>query len=394
MVSAPIERPASTVTEAPPKAARLFFVDNIRVFLTILVILHHLVVIYAGTGSWLYNEGRQDMLTEGLGGWFCAVNQAYFMGLFLLISAYFVPGSYDRKGPWRFLKDRLVRLGIPLVVYAWVIRPLFLWAAYTLRGELSESLWQFYRARYFDYEWIGGGPLWFIETLLIFSLVYALWRLVVGPRQALPPKASAFPSRGAIALFALLVGVVSFAIRQRFSVGYAYQRLNLQFPFFAQYIAMFIVGLIAYRRNWLLGLPEAEGKFWLRCTIVLILLFPVLAFAGGIMESDEPFGGGPHWQAFAYATWEQFLCVAMSITLIYLFRRYWDRQGQVAGWASRNAYTAYLIHEPVITSLAWLAAGVAMYPMLKIAVAAVVMVPLTFALSALIRKIPGTEKVL
>ena len=87
---------------------RLLFVDDIRVFLTILVLLHHLMIIYAGTGNWFYTEGMQDAskamqsdVTEALGGWFCAVNQAYFMGLFLLISAYFVPGSYDRKGAGR-----------------------------------------------------------------------------------------------------------------------------------------------------------------------------------------------------------------------------------------------------------------------------------------------------
>jgi len=92
-------------------------------FLTILVLLHHLMIIYAGTGNWFYTEGMQDAskamqsdVTEALGGWFCAVNQAYFMGLFLLISAYFVPGSYDRKGTGRFLKDRLIRLGIPLAL--------------------------------------------------------------------------------------------------------------------------------------------------------------------------------------------------------------------------------------------------------------------------------------
>ncbi|MFN2241040.1 MAG: hypothetical protein ACK2U2_02050, partial [Anaerolineae bacterium] len=33
------------------RAGRLTFVDNIRVLLTILVILHHLVIIYAGTGG-------------------------------------------------------------------------------------------------------------------------------------------------------------------------------------------------------------------------------------------------------------------------------------------------------------------------------------------------------
>jgi hypothetical protein len=68
-------------------AARLLFVDNIRVFLTILVIVHHLMIVYAGTGDFTYVEGRQDMVSMALGGWFCAINQSYFMGLFLLISA-------------------------------------------------------------------------------------------------------------------------------------------------------------------------------------------------------------------------------------------------------------------------------------------------------------------
>ena len=63
-------------------------------------------------------------ITSVIGGWFCAVNQAYFMSLFLLISAYFVPGSYDRKGAGHFVKDRLIRLGIPLIIYSWIISPL------------------------------------------------------------------------------------------------------------------------------------------------------------------------------------------------------------------------------------------------------------------------------
>ncbi len=71
--------------------------------------------------------------------------------------------------------------------------------------------------------------------------------------------------------------------------------LNLQFPFFAQYIALFIVGLIAYRCNWMLSLPEATGKLWLRTAIVLILLFVPLALAGAVMESDWSFSGGFTW---------------------------------------------------------------------------------------------------
>lgn len=107
----------STGAGAQPKSSvRLLYIDNIRVFLTILVLFFHVMIIYAETGSWLYTEGRQDEITSLIGAWFIAVTQAYFMGLFLFISAYFVPGSYDRKGAGRFLKDRLIRLGIPLVI--------------------------------------------------------------------------------------------------------------------------------------------------------------------------------------------------------------------------------------------------------------------------------------
>jgi len=85
--------------EARPKVTtRLLFVDNLRIFLTVLVILHHLMNIYAASGGWIYQEGRQDLLTGLLGKWFTVVNQSYFMGLFMLISAYLCLAHATEKG--------------------------------------------------------------------------------------------------------------------------------------------------------------------------------------------------------------------------------------------------------------------------------------------------------
>jgi glucan biosynthesis protein C len=84
----------------------------------------------------------------------------------------------------------------------------------------------------------------------------------------------------------------------------------------------------------------------------------------------------------------------MCITVVYLFRHSFSQRGQVADWFSRNAYTAYLIHEPLITSIVLAIASVALYPLLKFALTGLVAVPLTFLLSALIRKIPYTDRVL
>lgn len=386
----------SSGTSRPAPSTRLLYVDNIRVFLTILVVLHHLMITYAGTGSWLYPEGREDEITQAIGAWFCAANQAYFMGLFLLISAYFVPGAYDRKGAGRFLKDRLIRLGIPLAIYSWVVRPLFIY--FVVKGGregagLTFDTW-FTRLYFKVYGLIGGGPLWFIETLLIFSLVYVVWRLAATKRSAGRPAESPFPSSGAIALFALGVAAATFVVRLWFPQDTSFAPLNLQFANFAQYIALFVAGLIAYRLGWLAALPEKTGRSWLIVGALLILLFPVLAIGTGALEDNTPFKGGWHWQAFVSAAWESFVCVSMCVGAIYAFRRWANRQGNLARFLSRNAYAAYLIHEPVIVALAMVLSGVMLYPLLKFALVSLVAVPLCFALSALIRKIPGTDRVL
>jgi len=389
-------------TKAQPMSAtsqvatgtRMPFVDNIRVLLTILVLLHHLMITYAGTGGWIYKEGRQDFITDALGSWFCGVNQAYFMGLFLLISAYFVPGSYDRKGAGRFLKDRLIRLGIPLALYSWVINPLFVYAfSYQ---DLHMPFWRFFPGVYFSGgEVIGQGPLWFVEVLLIFSLVYVAWRLVFPSRPGTPTAETRFPGNGAIALFAALLGIAGFLVRLVFLMdAYTFKQLNLQLPFFAQYIALFVIGLIAYRRNWLVSLPEKMGRRWLGIAALLILLWPPLVILGGAIENDLPFKGGWHWQSLAYALWESFLCISMCIGLIYAFRRYLNSKGRIAGFLAPNAYTAYLIHAPVITFVALAVRDITIYPLFKWALVALVAIPLCFGISSLIRKLPYTERVL
>ena len=391
-----IESKAQPVIAATRSAvgSRMLFVDNIRVFLTILVILHHLMIIYAGTGNWPYMEGRQDVVVDGLGGWFCATNQAYFMGLFLLISAYFVPGSYDRKGTGRFLKDRLIRLGIPLALFSWVINPLF-WYTFSSQN-IGMPFWRYFPAEYFKSgELIGHGPLWFVEVLLIFSLVYVLWRLLTRGRPTQPAVEAHFPINGAIALFALLLGVAGFLARVAFPIdGYTFRPLNLQFGFFVQYIALFVVGLIAYRRNWLLSLPDKAGRLWLRIAVLLILLWAPMMVVNGAINDNESFKGGWNWQALLYALWESFLCISMCIGLIYAFRRTFNQRGKIAGFLVPNAYTAYIIHAPVITYLAFAMRGVMLYPLLKWALVALVAVPLCFGLSWLIRRLPYTDRVL
>jgi glucans biosynthesis protein C len=190
------------------------------------------------------------------------------------------------------------------------------------------------------------------------------------------------------------MAVATFAIRLWHPVGWSFAPLNLQFPFFVQYIALFVVGLIAYRRNWLANLADATGKRWLIAGVALILMFMPLALVGGAMESDEPFKGGLYWQAMAYALWESLVCVSMCIGLTYLFRHHWNKQGRVAKFLSPNAYTAYIVHAPIIVFTALALRNVDVYPLLKFGLAALIGLPLCFVVSNLIRKLPYADRVL
>ena len=187
---------------------RLFFVDNLRILLITLVVLHHLAITYGHSGGWYYYEGQPDDLTTILFTMFNAVNQAFFMGFFFMISGYFTPGSYDRKGTGPFLKDRFLRLGIPLLFYIIVIEPLLIYARsvilYNFEGSLWQGLAQYFKGQYLENFSLGTGPLWFIETLLIFAFIYALWRRWVKPEIPVPPQRDEkVPGNMAIAMFAL-----------------------------------------------------------------------------------------------------------------------------------------------------------------------------------------------
>jgi fucose 4-O-acetylase-like acetyltransferase len=271
---------------------RLFFIDNLRILLICLVIMVHLSITYGGSGSWYYKEGRPDELSFALLTFHNAIVQAFSMGLFFMVAGYFTPASYDRKGPRQFMRDRLLRLGIPLLCYDFIINPLL---AYLLikagvnkfDGSYRDGLIMYYSSFH-----IGTGPLWFVEALLIFAFVYVFWRLLKKLTAAPSHSNHKIPTNKSIALFSLALGLISFVVRIWLPVGWTYQPLNLQVPFFPQYICLFFVGIIAYRRNWLTGISGNQGKLWLSVAIVLIAVLPLLFVAGGGLDGDiRPFGG-------------------------------------------------------------------------------------------------------
>ncbi|MCX9082568.1 MAG: acyltransferase family protein [Candidatus Methanoperedens sp.] len=368
---------------------RLLFIDNLRILLIVLVILVHLAITYgAPVGDWYYQEVRAGMIESIIYVFFIAVSQSFFMGFFFLISGYFTPGSFDRKGARHFFKDRLLRLGIPLLFYIIFIDPLIVYVLALSEG-FTGSFLEFLGSYMGNYRGLATGPLWFVEALLIFAVIYAICRLLVKNTD----REGKIPGNTAIAIFAFILGIVTFIVRIWFPIGWYFELLHLQISFFPQYIALFIIGPIACRGNWFVQISEKTGKLWSWIAVALLILFPVLLL---LYISGDPalLAGGLSWQSFTYALWEQFIGVAIIVALTVTFREKYNNQGRLLKAMSKSAYTVYIFHAPVIVFLALILRGVIMDPLLKFVFVAPLAVNLCFLIGNHIRKLPIARNIL
>jgi hypothetical protein len=364
--------------------ARVLFIDNLRILLTALVILHHLAIGYGSAGDWYYDEnGPITTLSTILLTLFVAINQSFFMGFFLLIGSYMIPGSLARKEAARFVLDRLKRLGIPILLYTFVLSPVLIAILRADRGQPFDL---------FQAPGFGLGPMWFVETLLIFSLGYVAWH-TFAPRT-LTPRAINAPGNFVIALFAFVLGVITFVVRIWFPIGWWLEPIHLQIAHFPQYIALFVIGIIAFQRDWFNTLGNTSRRVWLWSALTLAPAFLAIGIAGGALEGNlDAFTGGVHWQSFVTAIWEQVMGIAVIITLLVSFRERLNRQNNLAQTLAADAYAVFTFHPLVIVPLALAFRDIAIEMGVKFIFIAPLAVIACFIVGHTIRKIPGAQKI-
>jgi glucan biosynthesis protein C len=387
---------ATPRSDAPAKS-RLLYIDNLRTVLIALVVIGHLAITYGGIGDWYYREqGPVSRLFSILALPLGAILMASLLGLFSFVAGYFTVPAYDRRGTADFLFDRVKRLAIPLAFYEVILNPVICYVR-EVRGGFTGSFWEFVRAFFSPLKSFGDGPVWFLEMLLIFSVLYAASRFLAAslrPGAAKPltvvsaPKN--LPGNGAIALFALGLGVATWVVRIWAPAGRIYEPWHQEPARYPQYIAMFVIGLVAYRRDWLATFPDAQARLW-RWLIpaVVIALGGVAAAAGAFSgEPDKRAAGGLNELSLAYAIWEAWTCVAVSIVVLAWFRKRFNRQGQLARAMSAAAFGVYVLHPAVIVPLAIALSGTRMNLSLKFLWVTPIALALCFVIAHLLRKVP------
>lgn len=357
--------------------------DNLKVVLVVGVIVAHVTIAWTGVGSWVFTEGpvREPLFSALV---FASSGSLFGLAVFFLLAGMYTPGSLARKGTRRFLVDRILRLGLPLLGFVLLVAPVVEWAdpdragwdrdfvAYTL-----EVVW---------WSWPqppAWGPTWFLAVLLLFSVVYAAVRAVVPAREA-----SSGPVRPRhLVAVACVIAVVSWLVRIEIPVGEEVGRLALgQAP---AWVTGFTLGVVGAERGWLDPVPPAVAAWARRVGIGALVTSAVVIGAAAALGADlDAFAGFGTWQSLVLAAIEGALVVSMPLWLVDLFRRRFHDQGALARRASRAAFAAFVVHQVVLVGLVLASHAVVWPPEVEWLGVSVVGVAGSFAVGWVLTRVP------
>lgn len=296
--------------------------DNLKVMLTLLVVFHHAGQAYGDGGAWPYTPSNHQEYFPWI--WhFFSVNAAFFMGLFFFISGYFVPKSYEKQGGRLFIKRKLIRLGLPLLV---------------MGGLLSLVC-----------ERIEIGHMWYIESLLLFCLIYAWIRHLCLPINHLCESRVTLVG---LVIAGCMMGIGSFFIRKISPQDHWIWPLGiiplpLEPAHYLQYVMMFALGILSWRFKWIAKMTPRVG-------ITSLLLGSCLVFGIYIRQEGT-------WNDFVsqwFGIYESMLCIFLSFGLLWLFCQYLNKTSRFLTWCSAQSYGVYIIHLPLIIGIQYVFDGI------------------------------------
>jgi len=301
---------------------------------------------------------------------FCAWQNLYLMTLMFFLSGLFVWASLTRKKDWAFLRDRVLRLGLPYVFGVAIVIPLAIYPAYRVAAADTSVLayWHALLALPF---W-PNGPLWFLWQLLALSVlaaglhwiapnaISALGRWSVAAEKRLGRYFVGLLAASALAYVPLAVAFTPWAWSDSgiFTVQFC-RPLHYAVYFFAG-VGIGVAGLDR-------GLLAADGPLARRWALWLgaALLSSVLWMGLTALTMN---GGAPIGIAIAADLSYVLACATSCFFLIGGSLRFAARHSRILGSLAAGAYGLYLLHYVFVVWLQFALLETPLYAVVKAAI--------------------------
>ncbi|GEK80689.1 acyltransferase family protein [Agrococcus baldri] len=339
----------STASLTTGAGTRIHGLDSLRaVALGLGIVLHSLMPFHPGAGAWMFSDGQSSPVAQEL------VNGIHLfrMVLFMALAGYFGRMVLHRRGAGSYLRDRLLRIGLPAVAF-WpfavastgvvigIAAALQGWEPPALapQGEAIDPLLL-----------LSPGHLWFLLVLLQCVVLTLLARAVLlralgrerGRRIA--ERIGAALASPAGVLLAAVPYTAGLLLQESIAGGLREPVTVLPTPSsLTAYLGAFLVGWFLHARPGSLQALARQWPWLLGAAAVLLVAASLLQ--GGSLPPLL------HAPVLAVAGW------ATAYALLAVSVRFLHRESPAMRYLADASYWSYLMHLPIVLALGLALAG-------------------------------------
>jgi Acyltransferase family len=386
----PRRRSPAVVSEATP---RLAYVDNLRVLLVTGVFLIHVCEVFNPWDDWHIQNDQRSRLVGEVAVWMAP----WIMPLIMLLAGVSAWYSLRTRTNTEYVRERLTRVFLPLVVGTLVLVPPQVYLERKLDGSFDRPFWAFL-PHFFDGIYPSGNlswhHLWFLAHLFAYSVVaLPLFRYWQRSDRSDGEHRPHWFARVCSRRLGLLWLAVPLVLERQLLWGLFPERHMLASDW-SNHAVLFV----AYVYGFILAgeptLGAAIDTQWPRLLIIAAVFSAALVVGTwtGVLPGRLP---PPYvttyiafWTIYAGAAW------AWMVAVIGIARRWLSGDRPAARYGRAMAYGWYIVHQPVIIAVAFVIVQQKLTLPVKFVLVLVLSLAGTIIGTELLRLVPGAGRAL
>lgn len=359
---------------------RIYFLDNLRTFLILMVVVLHSGLVYESvlTNSWIVNDPVKDNNI----GLIRLYLDLFVMFSIFFISGYFLPSSVKKQSAFSYLKSKFKRIMLPWLIAVVTLIPAYKFIFLYSRGLPQEewySYFHIFERAGTDLSFYANNPvqnwLWFLPVLFAFQVIYlGLYKIKV-----LEVK---MPVKIAVLLTFVLGTAYGVTISTSGLTGWYHSAIfHFQNERLGVYFLSFLLGTLCNSHR--IFERKLSKKVFIASNVVLTIALGVYTavalntFFNIIDPQREYYFISAFADRILYYASGMASMLSLLHVLVYSFKKSLNKTTPFLSELSRNSYSVYIVHVVVLGVIALAMMNIQLPGMLKFLILSI----LTFAVS-------------
>jgi peptidoglycan/LPS O-acetylase OafA/YrhL len=289
---------------------------------------------------------------------FMLISHSFRMELFFLIAGFFSHMTFHQQGISGFLKSRLLRIAIPLLIGWFLLRPLLVsgWVmgAESMRGDvniLSSLLEGLKSLKELPNGLLIGTHLWFLYYLLLISLAVLLIRYLIGLHMPIKSKLTQLADKlidwlchSKLAILTLSIPTaVCLWFMDHWGMDTPDKSLVPHIPVTLLYGGFFLFGWLMHRQSSVID--RFSSLTWSKLILCIIAIVVTITVSSFEMKFGHP---QYKWLKVCFTLNYAIMMWSLVSLTMGLCKRIFTGPNIVVRYLADSSYWLYLMHLPLV----------------------------------------------